>query len=190
MAINTGFEMHDLALSPEFLNREPKLRMENREQLALNAIASKFSAPRESMLNELVHAAVDYCGADSAGISLEEDDGHGGLRFRWVAVAGSFEKYLGGTTPRNASPCGVCVDHWRPQHYKVTQPFYDSLGVTAENIRDGLLIPWQSDDERGTIWAVSHESDPAFDMSDYRVLQSLADLVSASIRFHTVSDAT
>lgn len=174
--------MHDLAESRDFARREITGRDQNRQQLGLQMIASRFSDSSKAMLQELVDVAVKYCGADSAGVSLEEPDGKGKLHFRWVAVAGSFEKYLNGTTPRDFSPCGVCLDEWKAQHYKVTQPYYDFLGVIAEPIKDGLLIPWKSDTQRGTIWAVSHQSDVAFDVNDYMLLQRLADVVSLAMR--------
>jgi hypothetical protein len=62
------------------------------------------------------------------------------------------------------------------------KPYYDFLGVTAEPILDGILIPWESENMRGTLWAVSHKSDSVFDMSDYNALQRLADLVSSALR--------
>jgi hypothetical protein len=179
---DSGVEMHDLLDSREFAQRGAKTHDENREQLALRKIAEKFGGAPEAMLQQLLQAAVDYCGADSAGVSLEEQDETGNLRFRWIAVAGSFEKYLHGTTPRKFSPCGVCLDQWRPQYYKVTKPYYDFLGVTAEPILDGMLIPWESDALRGTIWVVSHKSESAFDMSDYTMVKRLADLISVAVR--------
>jgi hypothetical protein len=129
-----------------------------------------------------VDIAVEFCGAESAGISLEEVDEAGQLRFRWIAIAGSFSKYLNGTTPRNYSPCGTCLDSGRPQLYRVTKPYYDYLGVVARPITDGMLIPWSSDDVRGTIWAVAHKSRETFDLDDYRLLNSLADFASIAIR--------
>lgn len=177
-----GFEMHDLLESRKFSERAPKGNSEPRRLLALQIIAEKFFTTPEEMLQRLVEAATDFCGADSAGVSLEEPDGSGGFRFRWVAVAGSFERYRNGVTPRNFSPCGVCVDRWRAQSYTVSEPYYDFLGVTAEPILDGMLIPWASDCARGTIWAVSHKSALAFDQNDYLILQQLAHLVTVAIR--------
>ena len=124
--------------------------------------------------------AVEFCQADSAGISLEEKNGEGKLQFRWVAVAGSFERYLNGTTPRNYSPCGTCVDRDAPQHYKVAKPYYNFLGVDAEPILEGLLIPWTTKSQ-GTIWLVSHRSERAFDMDDFQFMRTIAEHVSASI---------
>lgn len=142
------------------------------------------------MLKKLVDVAVEYCGADSAGISLEEKNADTGeMQFRWVAIAGSFAQYLHGTTPRFFSPCGTCLSSGRPQHYKVTKPYYDFLGVTAEPITDGLLVPWEGEDIRGTIWAVAHSSSEAFDLEDYKLLRSLADFALIVLR-HQAREAT
>jgi signal transduction histidine kinase len=99
-----------------------------------------------------------------------------------VVVAGSFSRYLGGRTPRYYSPCGTCVDSGRPQLYRVTQPYYDHLGVTADPITDGVLIPWSTESLRGTLWAVSHSSETAFDVDDFALLSSLADFAAIILR--------
>lgn len=136
----------------------------------------------EVALNELVQLAVSHCHADSAGISLEEQDSTGELRFRWVAVAGSFSRYLNGTTPRFYSPCGTTLDRGVPQRYRVWEPYYNFLGVTAQPIRDGLLIPWHGAERRGTLWLVSHRSNDAFSASDFAFATKLADFVSESMK--------
>lgn len=185
---NSGFEMHDLLWSGEFARRELKRHRDDWEQQALKRLAPYMPISPKATLQELTKVAVKFCGADSAGISLEEADGKGGLQFRWVAVAGSFERYLHGTTPRNYSPCAVCVNRWQPQQYTVSKPFYDFLGVVAEPILDGMLIPWKSDFLLGTIWAVSHKSAEAFDMHDYTTLRRLADLVSLAVQDSKTAD--
>jgi hypothetical protein len=115
---------------------------------------------QESVLQELVSAAVELCGDESAGISLVDPESG---TFQWVAITGSFAPYLHGRTPRNFSPCGTCLDTGRPQLYRVTRPYYDFLGVTAQPITDGILIPWSNEFLKGTLWAVSHSSSEAFD---------------------------
>lgn len=177
-----GFEVQDLLESRQFTQRASKKRPAEREQAGLNRLMKRFTENHEVILQELVEVTVDSCGADAAGISLEEPDGMGGLHFRWVAAAGSFATYLNGTTPRNYSPCGSCLDRGRPQLFRVMNPYYEFLGVTAEPILDGMLIPWEGPGLRGTIWAVSHKSDSAFDVSDYTTLKRLADLVSVALR--------
>lgn len=123
-----------------------------------------------------------FCGADSAGISLEETGDNGERRFRWVAISGSFAGFLGGTTPRFFSPCGTTLDAGRPQLYRVTKPYYEYLGIQAEPITDGILIPWETGEMRGTIWCVSQGRHEAFDMADYQLLEGLASFAAIAVR--------
>jgi signal transduction histidine kinase len=91
-------------------------------------------------------------------------------------------------TPRFFSPCGTTLDAKRPQLYRVTKPYYDFLGVTADPITDGLLIPWEAEGIRGTIWAVAHHSTETFDVQDYQLLRSLADFVAIILRQQATND--
>lgn len=178
----TGMDLRDLLSDPDFPNRRKSARQANAESIALRKLARVFAERPEAVLQELVNIAVESCGADSAGISLEETGQSGQAQFRWIVVAGSFERYLNGTTPRNYSPCGTCLDCGRPQLYRLKNPYYDFLGVEAKPIVDGILIPWLSEKRKGTLWAVSHSQDEAFDLEDYSLLNSLADFAAIAIR--------
>jgi hypothetical protein len=179
---DVGMELRDLLNDSEFVKRKAKKRDFQQPFEALARVTQVFAEHPKDIFQELVNIAVSCCGADSAGISLEEPDEAGNPTFRWVAISGSFEKYLQGRTPRFFSPCGTCLDSGRAQLYRVTKPYYDFLGVTAEPITDGLLIPWEAQGIRGTIWAVAHQSTAAFDLQDYQLLRSLADFVGIIVR--------
>ncbi|MDT8070924.1 MAG: histidine kinase dimerization/phospho-acceptor domain-containing protein [Terriglobia bacterium] len=163
-----------------FRNRRPRGRQAGIE--AFHRLAHVFAAQPAVLLQELCDAAVEFSGADSAGISLEEAGANGELRFRWVAISGSFAAFLNGTTPRFFSPCGTALSAARPQLYRVTRKYYDLLGIEAEPITDGILIPWVADSMRGTLWCVSHHSREAFDFDDYKLLNGLADFAAIAIR--------
>lgn len=178
----TGMEFRDLLSDPAFLKRTGKRRDIQQPFDALRRVTEVFASRPEDVLQELVNIAMSCCGADSAGISLQEPDPEGKPTFRWVAIAGTFSPYLQGRTPRFFSPCGSCLDAGRPHIYRVTKPYYDFLGVQAEPITDGMLIPWEADEIRGTIWAVSHTSEEAFELQDYELLKSLSDYVAVIIR--------
>jgi hypothetical protein len=187
-APEAGMEMRDLLDDAEFVGRKPKPRDFQQPFEALSRVVKVFAEHPQDVLQELVDIAVTCCGSDSAGISLEEPNDAGEPTFRWVAISGSFAKYLDGRTPRFFSPCGTCLDAGRAQLYRVTKPYYDFLGVTAEPITDGMLIPWEAEQIRGTIWAVAHHSPEAFDIQDYRLLRSLADFVAISLRQQSVDE--
>lgn len=178
----TGMELRDLLSDRAFLSRTGKRREFHQPFDALRRITEVFAMHPEDVLQELVNEAMTCCGADSAGISLAEPDAEGKPTFRWVAIAGSFSPYVEGRTPRFFSPCGTCLDSGRPHLYRVTKPYYDFLGVTARPITDGILIPWEAGQTRGTIWAVSHTSGEAFERADYELLKSLSDYVAVIIR--------
>lgn len=172
-------DLHDLLSDPAFPHRPPKDRRPTREVEAIRRLASVFAHSPEVVLQELCDIAVESCGADSAGVSLEVPTEE---RFRWIAVAGTFANYIYGTTPRFYSPCGTCLDRNAPQLYRVTKPYYDYLGIEADPITDGLLIPWTADDVRGTLWMVSHRDTEAFDLQDYDLLHSLANFAAIAVR--------
>lgn len=176
---DSGVRIEDLLSSPEFSSRRPReQRASDREERAIERLSSHALECSTAALQELVQIAVDLCDADSAGISLEEVNDKGDSQFRWIAVAGSFARYLHGTTPRFYSPCGTCIDRGVAQHYQVFNAYYNFLGVSAEPILDGLLIPWRSEGAQGTLWIVSHRSVDVFDRGDYDFLCKIASFVS------------
>lgn len=174
-----GMELRDLLADPSLrkdthLHHHPERWFE-----ALDQLARVFIHSPDQLLQELVEMAVEFCAADSSGISLEESDGNGGLRFRWVAVAGKFQRHLNETIPRDSSPCGICLDRGTAQKFRSSRTEFE--GVPIEPVTDGILIPWSAGEIRGTIWAVSHTSSVAFDFDDYRILSRLGDFVSAAV---------
>jgi hypothetical protein len=179
---DTGMELRDLLLDREFAQRRKNRREQVPGDDAMLRLARVFAENPDIILQELVDLAVSSTGADSAGISLEEQGETGEPRFRWIALAGSFAHFLDGTTPRFFSPCGTCLSSGRSQLYRVSKPYYDFLGITAEPISDGLLIPWVSEEMRGTLWVVSHESEEAFDLEDYHLLNRLAEFASLAVK--------
>lgn len=177
-----GMELRDLLDDPEFRLRKKRPRQETYAAEAYRILARVFVDNPDAVLQCLVEAATAFCGADSAGVSLEETaDGNGERRFRWIAIAGSFAPFLNGTTPRFFSPCGTTLDRKRAQLYRVRKPYYDYLGVKADPITDGILIPWQAGEMRGTLWVVSHRHRKAFDVEDFKLIDGLADFASIAV---------
>jgi two-component sensor histidine kinase len=178
----TGVEVVDLHANVAFESRRLHPRDVNLQMEGMQRLGRAFVENPDTILQELVNAAVDLCGADSAGISLEEKDSAEVTHFRWVATAGTYTPYLNAILPRYPSPCGTCLDRDRPQLFRVNQPFFDLLGVQAPLVTDGILLPWQAGDTRGTIWIVAHGRTEAFDSDDVRMMQFLANFAAMGIR--------
>jgi DNA-directed RNA polymerase specialized sigma24 family protein len=180
----TGVEMVDAEADPAFTRR----RLHARDVVAhiegMNRLARVFVESPTNILPELVAAAVDLCGADSAGVTIEEKDGTDDDFYRWVAIAGQYSGFgfLNATLPRYPNPCGVTLERNCPQSYRVGQPFFDILGVKAPTVTDGLLLPWHTEETRGTIWIVAHDRDEAFDGEDCRMMQALANFAATGVQ--------
>jgi signal transduction histidine kinase len=134
------------------------------------------------MLQELVNSAVELCGADSAGISIERPDSSDAEFYHWVATAGHYSSFLNAILPRYPSACGICLERGRPQRFLVGQRFFDIMGIQAPLVTDGILLPWQIDDTRGTIFIMAHGRNEAFDRNDLKTMQLLAEFAAMAVR--------
>lgn len=180
----TGLEITDIASDIDFARRELHCHDAIVHIEGINRLARVFAGRPESILQELVGAAVDLCGADSAGISIQHPDGPDDDFYHWAATAGQYSGFLDSHLPRYPSACGVTLERNRPQHFRVDQRFFDIMGVDAPTVTDGLLLPWQADQTRGTIWIMAHGRTEAFDAEDCRMMQALADFAATGVSLH------
>ncbi len=92
------------------LNRRPARRPDYKALTgALLSLGRTLAHSPEQILQQLVEAALELCEAQSAGLSLQEEE-NGQKIFRWHGVAGEYAPHLWGTTPREFSPCGTVLD--------------------------------------------------------------------------------
>lgn len=167
-----------------------------RESVALRRIASTTGEEPYAVLQGLLSVAVELCGggADSstAGVSMLERTPDGGEQFRWVALAGCLADHVGGTTPRNFSPCGECLDRGRPILLARPDIKYDYFRSAGLEFTEGLVVPFATDlqpDPLGTIWVVSHPPRRhKFDAEDVRVMESLAHFAASAYCLATARD--
>jgi nitrogen-specific signal transduction histidine kinase len=80
--------------------------------------------------------------------------------------------------PRTTSACGLCLERGYPQHFTVSKMFFDILGVEAPLVTDGILLPWKTEKNRGTIFVMAHGRTEAFDENDARLMTMLADFAA------------
>ena len=182
IAEDTGLEVVDVRLDEAFAARRMHYHDPAAQMESMRRIAQAFVEKPETILQELVGAAVQLCGADSAGISIVKDDQTEQEYFHWVATAGRYSEFLGATLPRYPSACSICLQRGRPQHFRVSQRFFDLLGIQAPTVTDGILLPWQVDETRGTIFIMAHGRSEAFDQDDSSLMEVLADFAAMGVR--------
>jgi RNA polymerase sigma factor (sigma-70 family) len=179
---DTGLEVLDLDTAPEFIARNLHSRDVRAQMEGLRRLTHSFVQNPDTILQELVNAAVDLCGADSAGISLETEEKSDANFYHWVATAGQYNGFMNAVLPRYPSACGICLERGKPQLFRVRQRFFDIMGIEAPPVTDGILLPWEVGDTRGTIFIMAHGRTAAFDRDDGQMMRALADFASMAVR--------
>jgi hypothetical protein len=178
----TGLEVLDLRTDTAFATRDLHTRDIGVQMAGLQRLSRALLEKPDTILQELVSAAVDLCGADSAGISIEREEGSDQEFYHWIATAGDYSGFLDAILPRNPSACGLCLERGHPQHFTVSKKFFDILGVEAPLVTDGILLPWKTEETRGTIFIMAHGRTEAFDENDARLMTMLADFAAMGYR--------
>ena len=163
-----------------------------REIEAMNDLACGMVRQPDALQRRFVELALDLCRAGSAGISMLEEGERGQPLFRWTALAGEFAPYIGGTTPRHFSPCGLCLD--RDTAILVSRParLFEYFNEASAAIVEGLVVPLRDADGRsvGTIWIAAHDEERQFDAADVAILEQIAGFFALATRMASdVADA-
>jgi PAS domain-containing protein len=160
--------------------RAPDLAAENE---ALYELGRLLIETPETLQKHFVELAFKLCGAGSAGISLLERSEPGAEIFRWTALAGKFASYEGGFTPRDFSPCGICLDRGEPILLSNPGRLFTYFDQALPAIIEGLVLPLYGVGRRpiGTIWIVSHDAQHQFDQEHCRLMSRLADFSALAI---------
>jgi len=178
----TGLEVVNLETDFEFTLRNLHTRDAATQLAGMQRLAQAFVDRPETILQELVNTAVDLCGADSAGISIENKDEADHTTYNWVATAGKYARFADATLPSYPSACSVCIQRGQPQLFRVRPQFFDLMGIEADVVTDGILIPWQVEETRGTLWIMAHERTEAFDRNDCHLMEALANFAAMGVR--------
>ena len=159
MAAALPTEPDDLLITDELRHRIAHKADYQREKLAIQDLARKMAEQPDQVLPRLVHLAMELCGGQSAGISLYEAQPPGPGIFRWHHLAGRYANFLGGTTPRDFSPSGVCLDQDHPILMARPERVYAFLSETGVPNYEVLLVPLYAGqpDPLGTLWVISHD---------------------------------
>ena len=158
-------------LITEQLELRPPTRPDHlREKLALENLAHRMAHRPSDMLPQLVNAAMDVCDADSAGVSVLE-----GEEFRWLGLHGALVAFEGATTPRNDSPCGICLDRDSVILMRYPERIYSWIADANITVPEVLLVPLRAhgQEQIGTLWIVARQ-EAQFNTEHARVLAELA----------------
>jgi two-component sensor histidine kinase len=177
VARKSAVQPDDVLITPQLYARSPRAPDLQTELAAYRELSLLMTVDPVEAIQRFLDLAVELCpAAGSAGLS-ELTKAHGADEaFAWTAMSGAFAPYVGGTTPRDFSPCGLCLD----QHHTilVERPgrVFTYFNDAEPEIIEGLIVPLYDTGKRaiGTLWVTSHQGDTGFDPTDARVMEQLA----------------
>jgi len=160
--------------------RKPNLQAEGN---ALRVLAGRLATEPNQLVDTLLEMALELCHAGTSGLSVLETAKDGNQLFRWTNLAGALRKFVGGSTPRNFSPCGVCLDRNSPQLFAYPARRFQYLSEAVDvPIVEALVIPIPfRDGSPATIWILSHTEEVEFDEEDVRIMTELADFTGCAL---------
>ncbi|GAA6614916.1 ATP-binding protein [Scytonema sp. NUACC26] len=160
-------------------SRTPNLQAENQ---AMRMLIHRMTHDAASLMQTLVDTALELCQAGTTGLSLLETTADGAEIFRAQALAGTLAHHVGGSTKRNFSPCGVCLDQGVPVLFSHPEHYFTYFQSANTPVVEGLVLPLVADNHVfGTIWIMSHDEQRQFDSEDVRIMTSLADFTATAL---------
>jgi two-component sensor histidine kinase len=167
-------------VTDQLLSRETGSPDYLREKLALQDLARSMSDEPTRVLPRLVQLAMELCEAGSAGVSILEPETN---QFRWFGLAGVLSVFEGEKTPRDNSPCGVCLDIEGPVLMEHPERAFDWIRNADIAVPEVLLVPLSRTglDAIGTLWVVSDRTGH-FNSSHARMLTELASFAAMALR--------
>ena len=106
----SSLSVDDLLITSDLKKRSRQRPHDRATISALQVLSRDISGRPSEALPRLVEMAKELCGGGSAGISAYEPQPGGPGIFRWTALTGPAAQFTGETTPRDFSPCGICLD--------------------------------------------------------------------------------
>ena len=182
--MDPGLSAADVTITDELARRGSDLPNYLREKRAIEELAEQMVDKPGELVPRLVDLALELCGASSAGVSVLE-----GSRFRWLGLKGVLATFEGETTPRDFSPCGVCLDQSRTILMERPERVYGWIADAGISIPEVLLVPLSLQDSGplGTLWVVAGEGQK-FDGGQARIMTELAGFTGRALRMVLADD--
>jgi signal transduction histidine kinase len=181
-AVTPSIGLDDVLISSQLRQRGQRSSQLDLAASALHELALQVEHGPTDLLPRLVELARQHCGAGSAGISVYEPKPDGPGIFRWNSLTGRATPYSGETTPRDFSPCGVCLDKGETILMDRPGRYYDWLNIPDLPVVEALLVPLYLAGQKqfGTLWLMAHD-DRKFDQGDALMMEEMATLLRVAL---------
>lgn len=170
-------QAEDVLITPRLYGRRSRPADLERELEAHRHLSTLMTIDPVLAIQGFLDLALELCpAAGSAGLSELQTNAEGETIFAWTAMSGALAHHVGGTTPRDFSPCGLCLDSHHTILVDRPARVFTYFEAADPRIFEGLVVPLYDTGKRplGTLWVVTHSSDAELDATDARVMEQLA----------------
>lgn len=180
-----------MLITPELYRRPLRAASLEAELNAFRELSELMTIDPNAAISRFLDLALELCPiAGSAGLSELRRNEQGEEEFVWTAMSGAYAPFVGGTTPRHFSPCGLCLDAHHTILIDRPARLFSYFDAANPPIVEGLVVPIYDTGKRplGTIWVVSHRQGDAFDATDARIMEQLAVQLVLGIKLRRKAD--
>jgi two-component sensor histidine kinase len=173
----TPITQDDILVTAQLYARPARRAALNAELEAHRELSCAMTVDPILAIERFLELALELCpAAGSAGLSELSTSESGEEVFSWTAIRGALASFTGGTTPRNFSPCALCLDHHHTILVDRPARLFTYFNEAGPEIVEGLVVPLYDTGKRpiGTLWVTSHEAGKGFDATDARIMEQLA----------------
>jgi hypothetical protein len=166
--------LREVLVTPELWRRPASHVTQERIDAVLCELESERSGDDLELLEIMVRATLNLCDAHTSGFSTMQREGDREF-FRWDALVGSLAYAVGGTTPREWSPCGITLERQSAQLFSYPARYFTYFADAQPSIVEGLVLPvYLKDEPLGTLWILSHDTHLRFNAEHVRVMNEIA----------------
>lgn len=177
ISTQTLVDPDELLITPELERRPARPASPETELNAYRELSVLMTEDAQRAVDRFLDLALELCpAAGSSGLSEIARNAAGEEIFLWTALAGAYARFVGGSTPRNFSPCWLCLERKRTVLVDRPARVFDYLADADPPIVEGLIVPLYDGggEALGTLWVASHDPARRFDATDARVMEQLA----------------
>lgn len=166
----------DLFVTKATLERRKRVPNPHMEAATLSDPPKALTDDPYAALRHLLEIALHLCGAGTAALSLLRHDSSGQVLVHWEAISGTLARYEGTDTPRDCSPCGLCLDAGNTVVVSRPERSFDCLHDVHPPIAEDLIVPLYDNKKKplGTLWIAHHDRNSHFSSHDARIVERLA----------------
>jgi len=177
--------LKDILITDQLHSRASRNHKAEHARKSLQVLKGVATNAPGQLLDSLLQMPLTLCRAGTSGMSFLEHGSNGAQIFRWTNLAGKLRKHVGGTTPRNFSPCGVTLDSDSPQLFSYPGRHFHYFNNVDSPIVEGLVIPFHGgENAEGTLWIVSHQEGIGFDFEDVLIMTELVNFAASALRIN------